>query len=113
MTPPTAPPAALQFFTTGINKQPTRQNCWPPSRAPPWEASCTRWASLGPGAGTLRYIRGTNKIEFKHRVTLNGVVVYSDDLEAQLEASATYRGRIYRATTPRISLIPHEKQSYL
>jgi len=64
-----------------------------------------RWASLGPGGGTLRYIRGTNKIEFKHQVLLNGVIVYSDDLEAQLEASATYRGRIYRATTPRISLV--------
>ncbi len=65
-----------------------------------------RWASLGPGAGTMRYIRGTNRIEFTHRVVLNGLVVYADDLEAQLEASATYRGRVYRASSPRIVLVP-------
>lgn len=64
------------------------------------------WASLGPGAGSMRYIRGTNKVEFKHHVVLNGLVVYSDNLEAVLEASVTYRGRIYRASTPRIGLVP-------
>ena len=65
-----------------------------------------RWASLGPGAGSLRYIRGTNKIEFTHKVVINGLVVFSDGLDAQLEASATYRGRVFRATTPRIGLVP-------
>ena len=64
------------------------------------------WASLGPGAGTLRYIRGTNKVEFKHHVVLNGLVVYSDNLKATLEASVTYRGRVYRERTPGIDLQP-------
>jgi len=65
-----------------------------------------RWASIGPGTGTLRTFRNNNQVEFRHQTVLNGLVVYADGLDAQLEAVATYRGRIFRARTPLLTLTP-------
>lgn len=65
-----------------------------------------RWSVLGPGSGTLKVLRGGNKVDFTHRVVLNGLIVYADNLDTQLEACAVYRGRIFRARTPMLTLSP-------
>lgn len=64
------------------------------------------WSILGSGTGTLVAERDGRTAKFYHYYENQGIVGYTDNRTVQLEATAIYAGKIVRARSQVISLVP-------
>ena len=60
----------------------------------------------GSGTGTIIPDRDGRAATFIHYYEENGLVGYADDTKVTIEATTTFAGRLYRAVTNEVSLVP-------